>query len=99
SAPTSAAAASSAGSPAVGRWRRRLETRPGREWRVIEVTRERAERIARSQACVRCLEYSYKKVRVSPASPSHRAELHEVWHVEATCGVCGLQQELGIDAE
>lgn len=66
---------------------------------MAEITRERAERIARSHACERCREYSYKKVRVALASASHRAELNEVWHVEAVCGVCGLESEMGIDAE
>lgn len=66
---------------------------------MAEITRERAERIARSHACQRCREYSYKKVRVTPASAAHRAELHEVWHVETVCGVCGLESELGLDAE
>lgn len=66
---------------------------------MAEISRERAERIARSHACERCNEYSYKKVRVSPASDGHRAELKEAWHVEAVCGVCGLHSEMGIDAE
>jgi hypothetical protein len=63
------------------------------------MTRDRAERIARSHACERCREYSYKKVRVTPASAGHREELKEVWHVESICGVCGLESEMGIDEE
>jgi transcription elongation factor Elf1 len=63
------------------------------------ITRERAERIARAHACPHCLEYSWKKVVVKPASASHRKELLEVWHAVKVCGVCGLGQELGIDAE
>jgi transcription elongation factor Elf1 len=66
---------------------------------LAEVTRERAERIARSHACERCGEYSYKKVRVTPASASHRTELNEEWHVEAICGVCELMMEMGISAD
>ena len=63
------------------------------------ITRERAERIARAHACEHCQEYSFKKRVVKPASPAHKAELKEVWHAVKVCGVCGLQQEMGIDAE
>jgi len=34
-----------------------------------------------------------------PATESHHKALGEVWHVTKTCGVCGMQQEVGIDAE
>ena len=61
------------------------------------ITRQRAELIARGHACVRCKEYSYKKLSVKPSSIEHREEFGEVWHVVAVCGICGLQQELGID--
>ena len=63
------------------------------------ITRERAERIARAHACVRCREYSYKKLVVKPAPDSHRDELGVVWHAMLVCGVCGTPQELGIDAD
>ena len=63
------------------------------------ITRERAERIARAHACEHCQEYSFKKLVVKPSSPAHKAEFNEIWHASKTCGVCGLQQELGIDAE
>jgi hypothetical protein len=63
------------------------------------ITRERAERIARAHACEHCQEYSFKKVVVRPASEEHKAEFNEVWHAVKVCGVCGLQQEMGIDAE
>lgn len=63
---------------------------------LAKITRERAERIARSHACEHCQEYSYKKLTVRPASQSHRKEFKEAWHVVAICGVCGLEQELGI---
>ncbi len=63
---------------------------------MAKITRERAERIARSHACEHCQEYSYKRLTVKPASPSHRKEFKEAWHVVAICGVCGLEQELGI---
>ncbi len=64
-----------------------------------EITRERAERIARAHACENCGEYSYKRLVVKPSSDAHRKEFGEVWHVTKTCGVCDLQQEMGIDAE
>ena len=64
-----------------------------------EITRERAERIARSHACDICLEYSYKRVTVKPASEALKAELNELWHVNATCGICGAELEMGIDED
>jgi transcription elongation factor Elf1 len=59
--------------------------------------RERAERIARAHACVRCQEYSYRRVRVDPATPSLREALGTAWQATLVCGVCGTTQELGID--
>jgi transcription elongation factor Elf1 len=63
------------------------------------IPRERAERIARAHACVRCKEYSYKKLTVKPAPASHRDALGVVWHALLVCGVCGTHQELGIDGD
>lgn len=63
------------------------------------ITQERAERIARSHPCDYCGEYSYKKLKVKPASDSHQKALGEIWHVTKICGVCGMHQEVGIDAE
>lgn len=63
----------------------------------MPITRERAERIARAHACDRCGEYSYKRLVVKPAAEPLNAELGERWHAMKVCGVCGLQQELGID--
>jgi transcription elongation factor Elf1 len=63
------------------------------------ITRERAERIARAHACVRCGEYSYRKLAVKEADQEHRKEFGEEWHAILICGVCGVQQELGIDGE
>jgi transcription elongation factor Elf1 len=60
---------------------------------------QRAKHIARSHPCVRCGEYSFKKVSVKRASEAHLAALNEVWHAVRICGVCGTQQEMGIDAE
>lgn len=66
---------------------------------MAEITKERAERIARSHACDVCLEYSYKRVTVKPASKEHKAEFNEMWHAVAVCGVCGAEIEMGIDED
>ena len=66
---------------------------------MTEITQERAERIARAHACEHCGEYSFKKLKVKRASDSHTKALGEIWHVSKTCGVCGMEHELGIDAE
>ena len=63
------------------------------------ISRERAERIARAHACERCGEYSFKKLVVKPAPASLRDELNAVWVATKICGVCGLNQELGLDEE
>lgn len=63
------------------------------------ISRERAEVIARAQACGHCLEYTYKKVSVKPASEAHFRELEAVWVVRRVCGVCGLETEMGLDAD
>lgn len=55
-------------------------------------------RIARAHACAHCLEYSFKKLTVESASPTQQRELKTRWVVRRTCGVCGLQDELGLDA-
>jgi transcription elongation factor Elf1 len=66
---------------------------------LASITRERAERIARAHACEKCGEYTYKKLVVKPAPESVRTELQAIWIATKTCGVCGLQQELGIDED
>lgn len=66
---------------------------------MAEISRDRAELIARGHACENCGEYSYKKLSVKPASKATREELNEVWHAVKICGVCGLEQELGIDSD
>ena len=63
------------------------------------IDQARAERIARSHPCSRCLEYSFKKLVVKPAAPSALSELGTAWIVTRSCGVCGLQGELALDAE
>ena len=66
---------------------------------MAKITRERAERIARAHACEHCGEYTYKKLSVKPAPGAQRTELKEAWVARKTCGVCGLEAVLGIDAE
>jgi transcription elongation factor Elf1 len=66
---------------------------------VAKITQARAERIAKAHACEHCGEYSYKKLTVKPRLKADRSELKEAWHAVKTCGVCGLQQEMGIDDE
>jgi hypothetical protein len=61
------------------------------------ISRERAERIARAHACENCGEYSYKKFAIRASPDSLRKEFNELWHASMLCGVCGHQQELGID--
>jgi hypothetical protein len=63
------------------------------------ISLERAERIARSHPCENCGEYSFKKLKVKPASESNNKALGEVWHVTKICGVCEMHHEIGIDAE
>lgn len=66
---------------------------------MARITRERAERIARAHACEQCGEYSYKRLSVKPALKEHKTELNIAWQAVKTCGICGMQQELGIDDE
>lgn len=63
----------------------------------MAISEARALMIARSHHCVRCQEYSYKRVQVKPAAASLREEFGEEWHATLICGVCGAHQELGID--
>ncbi len=63
------------------------------------ISRERAEVIARAQECAHCREYNYKKVQVKPSSESQLKELLAVWVVRRVCGVCGLESEMGLDAD
>lgn len=63
------------------------------------ISRERAERIAKSYACTRCGEYSYKRVKVTPATKRLEESLGVVWSTEQVCGVCDSHLELGIDED
>jgi hypothetical protein len=65
----------------------------------MSISRERAERIARAHACRGCLEYSYRKVALKPSTESLRDALGVQWIATLLCGVCGAEQELGIDAD
>ena len=38
-------------------------------------------------------------MKVKPASESNTKALGEVWHISKTCGVCGMEHEIGIDGE
>ena len=64
-----------------------------------KITKERAERIAKSHACANCGEYSYKRVAVTPATKRLQDSLGVVWSTQQVCGVCDAHHELGIDAE
>lgn len=66
---------------------------------MSDISRERAERIAKGHACSHCNEYSYRKLTVKPAPDSVRTELGAIWIAVKTCGVCGYQSELGIEAD
>jgi transcription elongation factor Elf1 len=66
---------------------------------LAPITRERAERIARGHACERCGEYTNKKLIVKPATAAVADELKVTWVVTKVCGVCGLNQEVGIDED
>ena len=63
------------------------------------ISRERAERIARAQPCDNCGEYTYKKLVVKPATAEQVKDFSEAWHAIMICGVCGMHQEMGMDAE
>ena len=65
----------------------------------MAVTKERAERIARGHACENCGEYTIKKLKVTAAPAAITEELKAVWIVKKTCGVCDMEQELGIEAD
>ncbi len=65
----------------------------------MAVTKERAERIARGHACENCGEYTIKKLKVNEATASITEALKAVWVVKKTCGVCGMEQEIGIEED
>lgn len=63
------------------------------------ISRERAEVIARAHECAHCREYNYKKVQVRSASEAQLKALAAVWVVRRICGICGLESEMGLDAD
>lgn len=63
------------------------------------ISKDRAAFIARSHACTQCLEYSFKKITVKAAPASHKKSLSVAWVVDRVCGICGLDQEMGIAAD
>jgi hypothetical protein len=63
------------------------------------ITRERAERIAKSHACENCGEYSYKRVSVKPASKHDQEALGIAWSATKVCGVCNAHHEMGISSD
>ncbi len=64
-----------------------------------KISRDRAERIAKSHPCPNCGEYTYKRVSVKPATKNLEDSLGVVWSTELTCGVCDAHQELGISED
>jgi hypothetical protein len=66
---------------------------------LSQITRERAERIAKAHACEKCGEYSYKRVSVKPASKRLQEDLGVQWAAHKTCGVCNTEHELGINKD
>ena len=66
---------------------------------MSKISRERAERIAKSHACVKCGEYTYKRVAVKPASARLQESLGVIWSTQQVCGVCDAHFELGIDQD
>jgi hypothetical protein len=63
------------------------------------MSRDRAERIARSHACVKCGEYSWKRSKVAEASAAEREALGGIWRAELQCGVCNTRQEIVITTD
>ena len=64
-----------------------------------KITQAMAVRMARAHGCVRCGEYSFKKVKVVEATAEATAQFKEAWHALLRCGVCGAETELGLDDE
>ena len=65
----------------------------------MTISRARAEVVARAHACVKCKEYSYRRVSIREPAESLKKEFGEAWHALLVCGVCDLHQELGIDGD
>jgi hypothetical protein len=65
----------------------------------LAVTKERAERIAKGHPCENCGEYTIKKLKVTEAPASITEALKAVWIARKTCGVCGAEEEIGIEED
>ena len=64
-----------------------------------KITQAMAVRMARAHGCVRCGEYSFKRVKVVEATVDAATQFKEAWHALLRCGVCGAETELGLDDE
>jgi hypothetical protein len=62
------------------------------------VTKERAELIARAQACPRCHEYTYKRIKLRAADPSDHLT-GAAWLADMVCGVCAAHLQLALESD
>ncbi len=62
------------------------------------VTKERAELIARAQACPRCHEYTYKRMKLRAADTTDHIS-GAAWVAEMTCGVCSAHLQLALESD
>lgn len=65
---------------------------------MTDVSKERAELIARAQACPRCREYTYKKIKLRPATPADHIA-GAAWIAELVCGVCAAHLQLALESD
>ncbi|MES3034980.1 MAG: hypothetical protein V4813_13360 [Gemmatimonadota bacterium] len=62
------------------------------------VTKERAELIARAQACPRCHEYTYKRIKMRAADPGDHVT-GAAWIADMVCGVCAAHLQLALESD
>ncbi len=62
------------------------------------VTRTRAELIARAQACPRCHEYTYKRIKLREAAQADHID-GAAWIADMICGVCAAHLQLALEAD
>jgi hypothetical protein len=62
------------------------------------VTKERAELIARAQACPRCHEYTYKRMKLRAADSTDQIA-DAAWVAEMVCGVCSAHLQLALESD
>lgn len=65
---------------------------------TVVITHERAERIARAQACPRCKEYTYKKLKLRAAVTGDQIA-GAAWIAEMVCGVCAAHLQLALESD